>query len=190
MGVMHEEGRGMSSSDLGQAARYYDKACTAGLADGCKYRASVIAKMHEGCDAPSAEGCTNLGYLYENGIGVSANFSEAAGYYRRACAADRPVGCSNLGILHDLGRGVKQDYAEAAKLYQKACDLGGATGCNHLGRLFEKGHGAKKPDEKRALELYRSGCDKGSDRACASMKDLEERQAKKGKDAPPPPAKK
>src|SRR5262249_49942446 len=154
---MYESGRGLAQGDLGQAAELYERACQKGHAEGCRWRAAVIDKLRRSCELPGGEGCTNLGYIHERGVGVPSDLQEAARFYRLACDAGRPIGCSNLGVLYDQGRGAGQDYAMAAKLYQKACDKGGATGCANLGYLLEKGLGTKKPDGARALALYRKG---------------------------------
>jgi TPR repeat protein len=188
VGVMFERGRGTGSTDLGQAAEYYEKACAAGLSDGCQYRTNLVTHMREECEKPGADDCTNLGYVYERGIGVGVDYRAAAGYYEKACNAGRPVGCSNMGILYDQGRGVGQDFKKAADLYRRACDMGGGTGCNNLAFLHEKGNGVKK-DARKALDLYRRGCDKGSDRACNNVKILidemkEEEQQKGAKKVP------
>ena len=184
LGVLFETGKA-PTLDLGKAAESYHKACVRGLADGCGYRAGVIAKLRESCEKkpdpaspskkppkPSGEGCNNLGYVYEQGLGVPADPREAARLYQKACDADQPIACANLGILYEKGTGVGQDYAVAARLYKKACDKNGGTGCTNLGFLHESALGIRTPDEKRALELYRRGCDHGSEQGCANARVL------------------
>ncbi len=132
--------------------------------------------MREQCERVSPDGCGNLGYVYEHGAGVPADAVEASRLYEKACDAGNPAACANLGILYEQGRGVGQDFATAARLYQKACNRDDGAGCMHYGLLHEKGLGVKKADEKRALELYRWGCDRGSAESCSIMKAALDRQ--------------
>ena len=84
------------------------------------------------CANGSADGCSNLGALYEAGIGVHASWSEAADLYRRACTGGAALGCSNLGALYARGKGVTRDESEAQRLFSEACAGGSAAGCNNL----------------------------------------------------------
>ena len=52
------------------------------------------------CDNGVHIGCTNLGFLYENGQGVEQNYTEAFRYYKLACDNGEYRGCYNLGGLY------------------------------------------------------------------------------------------
>ncbi len=45
------------------------------------------------CDRGEADGCTNLGVLYEDGKGVPQDQAQAAAYYRRGCEGGSTQGC-------------------------------------------------------------------------------------------------
>ena len=92
------------------------------------------------CDSGEAVGCSNLGFLYENGQGVKQNYQKAAQLYQKACDGGNAVGCSNLGVSYNNGRGVKQDFYTAKQYYGKACDLGLQLGCDNYRKLNEKGY--------------------------------------------------
>jgi hypothetical protein len=175
-GRMWERGDEKHGADLPRAAELYQRACAAGLADGCRHVEAVIGELQDGCERAVADRCTDLGYVYEHGIGVLADLHHAAHLYRTSCDADAPVGCSRLGTLYDEGRGVDTDWAQAARLYAKACKGGFAAGCSDLGYLFEHGRGVGTADEKRARELYREGCERGSGTACMYAEILAERE--------------
>ena len=59
----------------------------------------------------NAEG--NLGYVYENGWGVSQDYAEAAKWYRKAADQGIADAQANLGAMYELGNGVLQDYVLA-----------------------------------------------------------------------------
>ena len=54
-----------------------------------------------------------LGTLYERGIGVAQNYTEAAKWYQRAAARGDADAKNNLGALYINGNGVPQDYVQA-----------------------------------------------------------------------------
>ena len=55
------------------------------------------------CDGGEAAGCSNLGFLYENGQGVKQNFSTAKQYYGKACDLGLQLGCDNYRKLNEKG---------------------------------------------------------------------------------------
>ena len=57
----------------------------------------------------------NLGYLYENGVGVQKDYGKALHWYRKVAEAGAPIGQYNLGSAYLAGRGVEPDPVEAAK---------------------------------------------------------------------------
>lgn len=123
---------------------------------------------------PSCEGgndgsCSNLGYLYEHGQGVTQDYKRAAQFYQKACDDGAAFGCSNLANLYTNGQGVAQEYERAAQLYKKACDGSAAVGCSNLGYLYEHGQGVAQ-DYNHAAQFYQKACDGGYASACADSK--------------------
>jgi TPR repeat protein len=175
-GWLWERSDGEAGADLVRAAELYQRACDGGIVDGCGHVEGVIQELRDRCNDAVTARCTELGHVYERGIGVLADVYYAAHFYNMACDAKDPVGCSHLGTLYDEGRGVGTDWAEAARLYAKACEGGVAHGCNDLGYLFEHGRGIGLPDEQRARALYREGCERGSGTACMHAWVLAERE--------------
>ena len=49
---------------------------------------------------------TDLGYVYEHGLGVEHDFSEAARFYKLAAEQGQVEAQLDLGILYEAGRGV------------------------------------------------------------------------------------
>ncbi len=214
MGVMYEQGLGLPSADLGRAGEYYEKACKAGLNDACSYLSGLIQRMKndrepskQTLDAFAAPGkgkgkvdktdCTNIGYLYERGVGVPADARMAAEVLQTRLRREEPG--ELLEPRHPL-RERPRHFArreEGRRALQKSCDLGGASGCNNLGFALERGRGLRA-DPKKALVHYKKGCDMGSQRACDNARILASHVEKKSSsgfieiperksDAPPAP---
>jgi hypothetical protein len=205
MGVMWEYGLGTGRKDTGRATEHYEKACKMGLAEGCQKMRNVISHLKSECDAqvsakppkptfgpkpaatpPPNEGCTNLGYLYERGVGVSKDERTAAEFYKKSCDAKLPVGCVNLGNFYDNGKVFPQDVKKSAELYKKGCDFGASSGCNNLGVAYDSGSGVIK-NERRALDLFKGACEKGNETACNNARHVTNRlaaRAQKGAEFP------
>jgi TPR repeat protein len=75
-------------------------------------------------DQKSERAESNIGYLYENGLGVARDYTQAASWYQVAATAGFPRAAFHLGSLYDLGHGVPHDAAKARELMQKAADGG------------------------------------------------------------------
>ena len=66
----------------------------------------------------------NIGYLYENRLGVGQDYGQAASWYQRAAATGFARAQYHLGNLYDRGHGVARDAKKARELIQKAADGG------------------------------------------------------------------
>jgi TPR repeat protein len=100
--------------------------------DAAKCYEAVDAKIWQDaqifCSAAAEKGdagsATNLGYLYENGLGVETNQTEAVAWYKKAAIRGDAVGQFNLGLSYQYGTGVKADLGEAIRWLQTAADQG------------------------------------------------------------------
>ncbi|WP_149711749.1 tetratricopeptide repeat protein [Campylobacter concisus] len=59
--------------------------------------------MEKACDSGNARGCSNLGFLYDEGQDVNQNFSTAKQYYSKACDLGLQLGCDNYRKLNEKG---------------------------------------------------------------------------------------
>jgi len=80
---------------------------------------------------PSAQGGdkvaqTNVGEIYEKGLGAAPDYPNAALWYQKAADQGYPRALINLGFLYEQGLGVSKDQAAALKLYRKAAGLEGS----------------------------------------------------------------
>ncbi len=74
-------------------------------------------------EAGDAEAQTNVGELYEKGIGGAPDFDAAAQWYRRAAEQGNARAQINLGHLYEKGLGVTQSSAQALAWYRRASGL-------------------------------------------------------------------
>lgn len=75
-----------------------------------------------------AEAQTQVGEMYERGIGSVADPATAASWYARAAAQGDSRALINLASLHERGLGVKRDPVLAARLFRQASGQVGVPG--------------------------------------------------------------
>ena len=84
------------------------------------------------CDDGIAASCFQLGWMYDNNLGVSQDYSHAASLYNIACDRSHGLACTSLGELYQTGLGVRMDPTMARSLFNKGCTLGDQWGCKML----------------------------------------------------------
>ena len=130
----------------------------------------VTARLEytKACDGGLAKGCTDLGFLYREGYGVTQDNAQARLLFQKGCDGGSATGCTNLGVMYKNGYGVAQDYTQARTLYEQGCDGGDAGGCTNLGVLYRNGYGVTRDDAK-ARALYEQGCDGEDATGCTNL---------------------
>ncbi len=73
------------------------------------------------------EAQTNVGEIYERGLGGAPDYAKAALWYKKAAYQGYPRAQINLGFLYEQGRGVPVDPVAALKLYRQAAGIAGAV---------------------------------------------------------------
>ena len=66
---------------------------------------------------------TNVGEIYERGMGVPPDYAAAAQWYQKAADKGYSRALFNLGTLYEQGLGVEQDQLKALNLYRQAWGL-------------------------------------------------------------------
>ena len=103
---------------------------------------------------------TNLGLMYEHGLGVEQNDAEAVRWYLLAAEQGNARAQNNLGRMYVNGPAFPQYYAEAARWYRLAAEQGIADAQYNLGVLYEYGQGVPQ-NYAEAARWYRLAAEQG-----------------------------
>lgn len=117
--------------DLGKAVEYYSRAAEAGN-DEAQY---------------------NMGYCYEEGLGVFRSPARAVKWYRLSAEQGNAKSQNNLGNCYYWGSGVAQDCKEAFKWYTLSAGQGYGWAQYNLAECYEEGRGTAK-NSAEAQRLY------------------------------------
>ncbi len=85
--------------------------------------ASALRIWMETAQTGDAEAMTNVGEIYERGMGVEPDYAKAAEWYQKAADKGYSRAIFNLGTLYEQGLGVEQDQLKALNLYRQASGL-------------------------------------------------------------------
>lgn len=96
---------------------------------------SAVQYYYESAKRGYASAQCNLGYYYENGLGVAKDLYEAVKWYRKAAEQGSKVAQYNLGLCYEFGRGVTKNITEAVKWYRKAAEQGHENAKKRLSEL-------------------------------------------------------
>ena len=114
------------------------------------------------------DGMKNVGYMYDNGLGVAQDYKEALRWYKKAAESGNASAMNNLGYMYQEGLGVAQDYNEALSWYKKAAELGIAAAMNNVGYMYQEGLGVAQ-DYGEALSWYKKAVELGNATAMNSI---------------------
>jgi TPR repeat protein len=73
-------------------------------------------------EAGDPEAQANVGYMYEEGLGVSQQLDVAVGWYEKAAASGSMQANHNLGMIFAKGRGTPQSWVRALRYFEKAAN--------------------------------------------------------------------
>jgi hypothetical protein len=123
---------------------------------------------------------TTLGYMYEEGLGVSKNEEKAAALYLRAVNdEDRPNSQAMvyLALMYLDGRGgLAKDELKALEFCRKAADANNENAMFVLGYIYEGGLADQPKDPAGALDWYKKSAAGGN---VAAQKRISELQSEK-----------
>src|SRR6266542_355041 len=102
--------------------------------------ATAFRLWRELAEQGDASAQANLGRMYRDGRGVSADQAEAVKWYRKAAEQGDARGQNSLGVMYANGRGgLQQDDTQAVKWYRKATEQSNALGQANLGFMYQNG---------------------------------------------------
>ncbi len=104
----------------------------------------------------------NLGFMYDNGEGVTQDYKTAVKWYKLAAEQGDSDAQFNLGIMYYIGQGVTQDYKTALKWYKLAAEQGHSSAQSNLGSMYYSGHGVTQ-DYVRAHMWANIGASNGNE---------------------------
>lgn len=98
----------------------------------------------------------NIGAIYEEGLGVPKDPSEAAGWYGLAASQGHAQAQYNMGVLYADGRGVSRDDGRAVEWWRKAADQDHGKAQYNLGVFYQLGRGLRKDLSKAQVWFDRA----------------------------------
>ena len=147
IGYMYEQGLGVNKN-YQEAMKWYLKGANQGDGQSCynlawNYR-NVENKHQEAMKwylkpdelGNSSASCA-IGYMYDEGIGVTKNYQEAMKWYHKSASMGNKYACYNLGINYQYS---ENKYREALKWYKKASELGHSGAQDRIKELNKKGY--------------------------------------------------
>ncbi|WP_297193748.1 tetratricopeptide repeat protein [uncultured Campylobacter sp.] len=139
------------SNDFDTALGYYQS----------KNYAKALPLLEFLCEqSSSAKSCFLLGYMYENGEGVSYSQDTAQRYYELSCDKKLSNACFNLALILES----KDDIKNSRLNLYKACSLEHLNACKGLGMIYDE-----EKDGELALEFYKRACDLQDANSCLRM---------------------
>ena len=112
------------------------------------YHANDLPLAYKSFLAAAKEGHVNsqfnVALMYEQGIGVGKDETEAVVWYGKAASQGSVAAQFNLGVLYENGRGTKIDFVRANEWYRKASAQGDASAIGNLGMLYLRAQGVKE----------------------------------------------
>jgi hypothetical protein len=90
--------------------------------DRADYKSALRVWM-DAANTGDPEAMTNVGEIYERGLGGTPNFEAAVIWYQKAADKGYSRALFNLGTLYEQGQGVEKDQLKALNLYRQAWGL-------------------------------------------------------------------
>ena len=81
----------------------------------------------------------NIAYLYELGLGVEQNYSEALKWYELSTKNENPYASETLGRWYLEGKHIKKNIEKGFKYLETATNLGNNNAANSLGWYYQEG---------------------------------------------------
>lgn len=89
-----------------------------------QHYATAMRAWSDLAQAGDPEAQHNIGYMYEEGLGVTQQFNVAMDWYRRAASGGLSEADHNLGMMYVDGRGVAKSWAQGLTHFRKAAERG------------------------------------------------------------------
>ena len=122
--------------------------------------AGAIYQYRRAAEQGFALAQSNLGKMYQDGLGVPKDLGQAVAWYRKAAEQGFAAAHSNLGVMYQNGWGVPKNFGQAVAWYRKAAEQGFAAAHSNLGVMYQNGSGVPK-NFGQAVAWYRKAAEQG-----------------------------
>jgi TPR repeat protein len=119
----------------------------------------------------SAMAENSLGYLYDNGLGVTRDSKQAATWYLKAAQHHYPAAWFNAANCFEYGIGVTQNFAEAVHWYIKSAQSGDVEAQLKLANLYENGM-IEGTEPEQGYAWLRRAAEQGNDVAINKLANI------------------
>lgn len=167
LGYWYEEGKNGLPVDYQEAYRWYQKAAEQG---------DSYAQY-------------DIGWLFDNGLGVKENKREAVKWFKRAASKNNVDAIYRLGLCYYFANGVGMDRREALKLFRKVAKDNHAGAICKIGDYYYEGCLVEENREE-ALKYYEKAAELGSEMAKERLNKIKhnaEQSEDKNEDSKPEP---
>lgn len=127
--------------------------------------AEVVHLMQKAGEGGDGRAWAFLGYLHQEGEGVSVNPKTASECHKRAVDLKCGIGIYDLGVCYVNGIGVTRDMKMAFECFQKSADIGCDQGLNAVGDWYYNGVFVRR-DYGKAVKNFKAafalGCEESA----------------------------
>lgn len=138
---------------------------------GAAHYAEAVALYRSGCDRGHQAACSQLGLMYQDGLGVTKDPARALTLYKEACDAKVARACSRAGSLYSTGTGTARDMGPAFAYSKLGCDGNDGMGCVNLGVIHITADGVPR-DMKLGVAALERACQLDEGLGCMRLGDL------------------
>ena len=94
--------------------------------------AEALSWFYKSADHGSNTAQENIGYMFQNALGVPTDYAKAMSWFDEAAAHGNSDAENQLGWMYQFGQGVRPDDARAVTWYRMSADLGNRRGAINL----------------------------------------------------------
>jgi hypothetical protein len=124
--------------------------------------AQVLELLHPLAAQGIATAQNYLGWMYDQGKGVTQDYKEAIKWYRLAAEQGYATAQNNLGVMYVMGKGVTQDYVRAGMWFNLAASKGDKNAKESLDRMAK----GMKPAQIVDAQTMAKDCEKKNYKNC------------------------
>jgi len=132
---------------------------------------AVVELYRSACERGHPAACSQLGLMYQDGLGVPKDPARALALYKEACDARVPRACSRAGSMYSTGLGTARDMGQAFAYSKLGCDGDDGMGCVNLGVIHVTADGVPR-DVKLGVAALERACQLDEGLGCMRLGDL------------------